>query len=176
MSGGADGGRRPGPGWAGALADLVVPLECAGCGRAHERWCADCAGTLLGAPLRVRTRADLRVPAWALARHTGAPARAVSAYKDRGRPDLARPIGAALACPGRRVVCFSGDGSLQMNIQELATAVEQQLDRRVPPRFRRDAHHWLILHGRYVCTARAPKCGECTVRAWCDTGRKLPAA
>ena len=55
-------------------------------------------------------------------------------------------------------------------------AVEQQLDRRVPPRFRRDAHHWLILHGRYVCTARAPKCSECTVRAWCDTGRKLQAA
>ena len=41
---------------------------------------------------------------------------------------LPAAIGAALACPGRRVVCFSGDGSLQMNIQELATAVEQQLD------------------------------------------------
>ena len=41
---------------------------------------------------------------------------------------LPAAIGAALACPARRVVCFSGDGSLQMNIQELATAVEQQLD------------------------------------------------
>ncbi|MDX9840134.1 MAG: biosynthetic-type acetolactate synthase large subunit [Desulfobulbus sp.] len=41
---------------------------------------------------------------------------------------LPAAIGAALACPGRRAVCFSGDGSLQMNIQELATAVEQQLD------------------------------------------------
>jgi endonuclease-3 len=47
----------------------------------------------------------------------------------------------------------------------------------VPPAYRRDAHHWLILHGRYVCTARAPKCRECSVRAQCDTGRalKLPA-
>ncbi|OGA97250.1 MAG: endonuclease III [Burkholderiales bacterium RIFCSPHIGHO2_12_FULL_69_20] len=56
-------------------------------------------------------------------------------------------------------------------------AVELQLDRRVPPAYRRDAHHWLILHGRYVCTARAPKCRDCSVRAQCDTGRalKLPA-
>ena len=56
-------------------------------------------------------------------------------------------------------------------------AVELQLDRRVPPAYRRDAHHWLILHGRYVCTARSPKCRECSVRAQCDTGRalKLPA-
>jgi len=53
-------------------------------------------------------------------------------------------------------------------------AVELQLDKRVPPAYRRDAHHWLILHGRYVCTARAPQCMRCNVRAWCDTGRKLP--
>jgi len=53
-------------------------------------------------------------------------------------------------------------------------AVELQLDKRVPPAYRRDAHHWLILHGRYVCTARAPKCGQCSVVAWCDTGRQLP--
>ncbi len=53
-------------------------------------------------------------------------------------------------------------------------AVEQQLDARVPPAYRQDAHHWLILHGRYVCTARSPKCGECTVRAQCSTGRALP--
>ena len=53
-------------------------------------------------------------------------------------------------------------------------AVEQQLDVRVPPAYRQDAHHWLILHGRYVCTARSPKCGACTVRAQCSTGRALP--
>lgn len=53
-------------------------------------------------------------------------------------------------------------------------AVELQLDRRVPLPFRRDAHHWLILHGRYVCTARAPQCGACSVRTWCDTGRAQP--
>ncbi len=106
---------RPGPGWAGALTDLVVPLECAGCGRARQRWCAECAATLLGAPLRVRTRADLRVPVWALARHTGPAARAVSAYKDRGRPDLARPLGAALAA-GIEVLRAAG---------ELAEATEQ---------------------------------------------------
>jgi endonuclease-3 len=55
-------------------------------------------------------------------------------------------------------------------------AVERQLDRRVPLAYRRDAHHWLILHGRYVCTARAPKCAQCTVRAWCDTGKALDRA
>jgi endonuclease-3 len=52
-------------------------------------------------------------------------------------------------------------------------AVERLLDRRVPPPFRRDAHHWLILHGRYVCTARSPRCGDCSVRPWCDTGKAL---
>lgn len=46
--------------------------------------------------------------------------------------------------------------------------VEQALLRRVPERYARDAHHWLILHGRYTCTARAPQCGRCVVRTWCD--------
>jgi endonuclease-3 len=54
-------------------------------------------------------------------------------------------------------------------------AVELQLEARVPPRYRVEAHHWLILHGRYVCTARSPKCSACAVRTWCDTGRGLPA-
>ena len=40
-------------------------------------------------------------------------------------------------------------------------AVEQSLLARVPDEFMEHAHHWLILHGRYVCTARNPKCGEC---------------
>ena len=51
--------------------------------------------------------------------------------------------------------------------------VEQALLRRVPERWREGAHHWLILHGRYVCTARTPQCARCGVRPWCDLGRHL---
>jgi len=50
-------------------------------------------------------------------------------------------------------------------------AVEKLLDRRVPPAYRHNAHHWLILHGRYVCTARSPQCNACSVSACCDTGK-----
>ncbi len=46
-------------------------------------------------------------------------------------------------------------------------AVEQDLLRLVPEEFLRDAHHWLILHGRYVCKARKPDCPSCVIRAWC---------
>jgi endonuclease-3 len=45
--------------------------------------------------------------------------------------------------------------------------VEKALLRRVPKDYLLDAHHWLILHGRYVCTARRPRCGECCVRDLC---------
>ncbi len=47
-------------------------------------------------------------------------------------------------------------------------AVESALERRVPARYLEHAHHWLILHGRYVCQARRPRCEVCAVRAWCD--------
>jgi endonuclease III len=50
-------------------------------------------------------------------------------------------------------------------------AVERGLERRVPPPYRVHAHHWLILHGRYVCQARRPRCEVCSVRACCDHGR-----
>jgi len=49
-------------------------------------------------------------------------------------------------------------------------AVERALLQRVPARYAEHAHHWLILHGRYVCLARAPRCEACAVRAWCDMG------
>jgi endonuclease III len=52
--------------------------------------------------------------------------------------------------------------------------VERGLPERVPAAYRVDAHHWLILHGRYVCTARRPRCEECGVARYCDsrpTGR-----
>ena len=46
--------------------------------------------------------------------------------------------------------------------------VEQKLMRVVPEGFRKDAHHWLILHGRYTCKARKPACAECIVRDLCS--------
>ena len=46
-------------------------------------------------------------------------------------------------------------------------AVERALEDNLPVAFQRHAHHWLILHGRYVCTARAPKCGGCLIRDLC---------
>ena len=47
-------------------------------------------------------------------------------------------------------------------------AVEQQLLKVVPAAFRQDAHHWLILHGRYVCKARKPECWRCTLNDLCE--------
>jgi endonuclease-3 len=46
-------------------------------------------------------------------------------------------------------------------------AVEKVLTRNIPPRLIPKAHHWLILHGRYVCVARRPRCGECGIATWC---------
>ncbi|PKO34471.1 MAG: endonuclease III [Betaproteobacteria bacterium HGW-Betaproteobacteria-7] len=46
--------------------------------------------------------------------------------------------------------------------------VEEKLLRATPPEFRRDAHHWLILHGRYVCKARRPECARCVVIDLCN--------
>ena len=48
--------------------------------------------------------------------------------------------------------------------------VETMLMQRVPALYATDAHHWLILHGRYVCLARKPRCELCAVRRWCDYG------
>jgi endonuclease-3 len=53
--------------------------------------------------------------------------------------------------------------------------VEHKLLKFVPDEFRKDAHHWLILHGRYVCKARTPECWRCAVAAWCEYRPKTPA-
>jgi len=52
--------------------------------------------------------------------------------------------------------------------------VEQALMKRVPKEYMADAHHWLILHGRYVCVARTPRCWECAVIQYCDYKPKTP--
>jgi endonuclease III len=54
-------------------------------------------------------------------------------------------------------------------------AVEQKLLKVVPDEFKRDAHHWLILHGRYVCIARKPGCPECLIRDLCEYPHKTKA-
>jgi len=46
-------------------------------------------------------------------------------------------------------------------------AVEKDLERHISPSDRPLSHHWLLLHGRYICTARAPKCKECPIAGWC---------
>ena len=53
--------------------------------------------------------------------------------------------------------------------------VERQLLKRIPPDYRVDAHHWLILHGRYVCQARKPQCWQCGVSSCCTFGAKTPS-
>jgi len=46
-------------------------------------------------------------------------------------------------------------------------AVERAIEDNVPAEFQQHAHHWLILHGRYICLARKPRCGICPIREWC---------
>jgi len=51
--------------------------------------------------------------------------------------------------------------------------VEQKLLKFIPEEFKLDAHHWLILHGRYVCTARKPRCGACVIEDLCEFKGKI---
>ena len=53
--------------------------------------------------------------------------------------------------------------------------VEEGLVANTPRQFRKDAHHWLLLHGRYVCTARSPACPTCIIRDLCEYSLKTPA-
>ncbi|MCE2519401.1 MAG: endonuclease III [Alphaproteobacteria bacterium] len=56
-----------------------------------------------------------------------------------------------------------------------AEAVERALERDVPEKWKKGAHHWLILHGRYTCTARRPKCWQCVIASSCPFEPKTPA-
>lgn len=58
------------------------------------------------------------------------------------------------------------------NVEE----VERRLEKFVPDEFKRGAHHWLILHGRYTCVARSPKCPQCVIRDLCEYRPKTPGA
>lgn len=81
------------------MLDLLLPLECGGCGSPATRWCAACADVLAVRPDQphlVTPRLDPGVPVFALARYAGARRQAIVAVKERGRADLIAPLAAAL--------------------------------------------------------------------------------
>lgn len=82
------------------MLDLVLPLECGGCGAPKTRWCDTCANELAPTPEQphvVTPRVDPQVPVFALGRYAGARRRSIVAMKDRGRTDLIKPLSHALA-------------------------------------------------------------------------------
>ena len=101
------------------LVGLLVPVACAGCGRPDVAWCASCAVTLNGAPVRRdhdAGRLDLLdgrtlLPVWAPAAYAGPVRHAVSAWKDGGRTDLDRPLTAAARRAGATVAVHLRAGS-----------------------------------------------------------------
>jgi endonuclease-3 len=64
---------------------------------------------------------------------------------------------------GNRIKLATGKSVLEVEMKYLKT---------IPKEFMQDAHHLLILHGRYICTARKPKCGECCIQDLCEYGAK----
>ena len=58
---------------------------------------------------------------------------------------------------------------LGLSLGTTPLAVETDLEKGIPEGLRSRSHHWLLLHGRYICTARSPKCGKCQFAAWCPS-------
>lgn len=79
------------------MLDLVLPLACGGCGAPSTRWCEACADAFTSEPVVVTTRVDPGVPILSLGRYAGTRRQAIVTMKERGRCDLAVPLGLALA-------------------------------------------------------------------------------
>ena len=86
---------------------------------------------------------------------------------DRHGGEVPQDRAALEALPGFRVA-----NRTRIATGKTVRAVEDRLERLVPEPFRRDAHHWLILHGRYVCMARRPRCGSCLIEDLCEYRHK----
>jgi hypothetical protein len=94
-----------------AMLDLILPLECGGCGAPSTRWCTVC-GTALAVqpdePHVVSTRIDPGVPVFALGRYAGARRNAIVALKEHGRRDLAAPLSAKESAALGRLAALGG--------------------------------------------------------------------
>jgi predicted amidophosphoribosyltransferase len=91
------------------LTDLVLPLECGGCGAPSTRWCDACAQALAvraDQPVLITPRLDPGIPVFSLGRHAGVRRAAIIAAKEHGRSELARPLGAALGVGLRHLVAW----------------------------------------------------------------------
>jgi predicted amidophosphoribosyltransferase len=89
--------------------DLILPLECGGCGAPSTRWCDACATELAvaaGQPHVVHPRIDPQVPVFALGRYVGARRQAILAMKEHGRGDLVAPLARALAVGVHRLLTW----------------------------------------------------------------------
>ena len=73
-----------------------------------------------------------------------------------------------LAYHSRRHTYFQGFKQNQTSHGQNVDLVEQKLLKVVPAQFKVDVHHWLILHGRYTCIARKPRCGSCLIEDLCE--------
>ncbi|AKS35363.1 ComF family protein [Mycolicibacterium goodii] len=91
------------------MLDLVLPLECGGCGTASTRWCPRCARELTvrdDEPHLITPRTDPGIPVFALGRYAGARRRAIVAAKEHGRADLLPPLANALNCGLERLLTW----------------------------------------------------------------------
>jgi predicted amidophosphoribosyltransferase len=91
------------------MLDLVLPLECGGCGAPATRWCDACAAELAvrpDEPLIVNPRQDPGVPVFSLGRYAGARGRAIVALKEHGRTDLLAPLSDAAATAMRTLLAW----------------------------------------------------------------------
>jgi predicted amidophosphoribosyltransferase len=91
------------------LLDLVLPLECGGCGAPGTRWCPTCAGALAvhtDEPMVITPRLDPGVPVVSLGRYAGPRRAAIIAMKEHGRADLIGPLGAAVGVGVSRLVAW----------------------------------------------------------------------
>jgi len=128
---------------------------------------------------RTKARNVIRLSQLLLERHGGEVPRereALEALPGVGRKTANVVLNTAFGEPTIAVDTHIFRVSNRTNLAPGATVdeVEARLQKFTPDEFRKDAHHWLILHGRYICKARAPECWRCPIAEWCEYKSKTP--